>query len=96
MNFIAIKRFFYITFILFFLAFAQSACSSSRDQADGANQNNKKEKKPKKCKYDACHVRMTHYHEGAKYKGKRGGFFTTLFAPKEPKYGQAVPKRRRK
>ncbi len=56
----------------------------------------KSKKKPKKCKLEECHVRMTHYHEGKLVKGKRGGFFTTLFAPKDPLYGQSVPKYNRK
>jgi hypothetical protein len=56
----------------------------------------KSKKKPKKCKLEECHVRMTHYHEGKLVKGKKGGFFTTLFAPKDPLYGQSVPKYNRK
>lgn len=51
-----------------------------------------KKKKVKRCKEDACHVRMNHYHQGQEFKGKRGGFFTRLFAPKQPKYGEALPR----
>ncbi len=52
----------------------------------------KKKKKVKRCKEEACHIRMNHYHQGAEFKGKRGGFFTRLFAPKQPKYGEGLPR----
>ncbi|MGF1532093.1 MAG: hypothetical protein ACFCUI_00190 [Bernardetiaceae bacterium] len=54
-----------------------------------------KKKKVKRCKEDACHVRMNHYHQGQEFKGKKGGIFTNLFPPKQPKYGEALPKQAR-
>lgn len=58
------------------------------NQASEQEAGKKKKKKPKKCKDEGCKVRMSHYHEGAEFKGKRGNFFMRLFTPKESKYGQ--------
>ena len=58
------------------------------NQASEQEAGKKKKKKAKKCKEEGCLVRMSHYHEGAEFKGKRGNFFIRLFTPKESKYGQ--------
>jgi hypothetical protein len=56
----------------------------------------KKKKKPKKCRLESCHVRMSHYHDGAEYLGKRRWFLRPLFYPnKEPKIGQGLKKTKR-
>ncbi|PIY09131.1 MAG: hypothetical protein COZ18_08685 [Flexibacter sp. CG_4_10_14_3_um_filter_32_15] len=65
------------------------SCGGSKKGAQASEQEaGKKKKKPKKCKDEGCKVRMSHYHEGTEYKGKRGNFFIRLFTPKESKYGQ--------
>ena len=66
-----------------------TSCKSNKpsDQAS-EQQAGKKKKKAKKCPDPSCQVRMSHYHEGSEFKGKRGNFFIRLFTPKESKYGQ--------
>jgi hypothetical protein len=96
--------FFQLTFkvsfvvLLSFFAFSFQSCKGNEPKKgdSGEEANQKSKKKPKKCKLEECHVRMSHYHEGKLVKGKRGGFFTTLFAPKDPLYGQSVPKYNRR
>ena len=65
------------------------SCGGNKPSAQASEQEaGKKKKKPKKCKDEGCKVRMSHYHEGTEFKGKRGNFFIRLFTPKESKYGQ--------
>lgn len=73
---------------LFLFSGTLVSCGGSKKGAQASEQQGNKKKKPKKCKDPACLVRMSHYHEGAPYKGKRGNFFIRLFTPKESKYGQ--------
>ena len=86
----------FLLFALSFLGFSTTSCSifqpkqKSNDELFG--QGKKKKKKLKKCKIESCHVRMNHGHEGSEFKGKRCFLFTTLFAPKQPKYGEGLPK----
>ncbi|TAF33981.1 MAG: hypothetical protein EAZ57_04590 [Cytophagales bacterium] len=68
------------------------SCKSKKPELNASEKKKKKKKKVKKCKLPECHVRMNHYHEGAEFRGKRGGIFTAWFAPKQPRYGQANPK----
>ncbi|AFM05027.1 hypothetical protein Fleli_2670 [Bernardetia litoralis DSM 6794] len=64
------------------------AGNKSSNQASEQEAGKKKKKKAKKCKEEGCRVRMSHYHEGSEFKGKRGNIFIRLFTPKESKYGQ--------
>ncbi len=72
---------------LFLFSGTLISCKGNKGQAS-EQEAGKKKKKPKKCKDESCQVRMSHYHEGTAYKGKRGNFFIRLFTPKESKYGQ--------
>lgn len=72
---------------LFLFSGTLVSCAGGNKQAS-EQEAGKKKKKPKKCKDPACLVRMSHYHEGSPFKGKRGNFFVRLFTPKESKYGQ--------
>jgi hypothetical protein len=91
------KRLLYFLLILFSCSLLESCKGSEPKKGeDGKEEDGKKKKKPKKCKLLECRVRMTHYHEGKLVRGKRYGFFTTIFAPKDPLYGQSVPKYNRK
>lgn len=79
-----------LLFSLFLVNGTLSSCRGNKpsDQASEQEAGKKKKKKPKKCKDEGCKVRMSHYHEGSEFKGKRGNFFIRLFTPKESKYGQ--------
>ena len=65
-----------------------TSCRGNKPQDQASEQQGKKKKKAKKCPDPSCQVRMSHYHEGSQFKGKRGNFFIRLFTPKESKYGQ--------
>lgn len=74
---------------LFLFSGALVSCKSNKPQDQASEQEaGKKKKKAKKCPDPSCKVRMSHYHEGSEFKGKRGNFFIRLFTPKESKYGQ--------
>ncbi|WP_338768914.1 hypothetical protein WAF17_08770 [Bernardetia sp. ABR2-2B] len=75
---------------LFVFSGTLTSCRGNKpsDQASEQEAGKKKKKRPKKCKDEGCKVRMSHYHEGQEFKGKRGNFFIRLFTPKESKYGQ--------
>ncbi|WP_375562592.1 hypothetical protein ACE193_08610 [Bernardetia sp. OM2101] len=78
-----------IIFSVFLFSGTLTSCRGNKPSDQASEQEaGKKKKKPKKCKDEGCKVRMSHYHEGSPYKGKRGNFFIRLFTPKESKYGQ--------
>ncbi len=85
------KNIFLLFIICSILVFSGTltSCKSNKPSDQASEQEaGKKKKKPKKCKDESCQVRMSHYHEGTAFKGKRGNFFIRLFTPKESKYGQ--------
>ncbi len=88
--------FFLCIFLAFAAFFAVPSCKSKKPDLNASEEKKKKKKKVKKCKMPFCHVRMNHYHDGAEFRGKRGGGFTAWFAPKQPRYGQANPKYKKK
>lgn len=83
------SSFLLIIFSIFLFSGTLASCKSNKPSDQASEQEaGKKKKKPKKCKDEGCKVRMSHYHEGSEFKGKRGNFFMRLFTPKESKYGQ--------
>lgn len=93
------KRYLLLTLLVIGLGSAEFSCgifNKGPKDVEFTKEEKKKKKKVKRCKEEACHVRMNHYHQGQEFKGKRGGFFTSLFAPKQPKYGEGLPKKRRR
>jgi hypothetical protein len=89
--------------LLFLLIFATSvsmmatSCGSSK-KAQGSEEQGKKKKKKKapRCKMKSCHVRMTHMHDGAEFRGKCNWFLRRwLYFGKEPKIGEGLKKAKR-
>ncbi|MCU0391761.1 MAG: hypothetical protein MUE81_11645 [Thermoflexibacter sp.] len=96
-----IKRFFkYCIFSLLLLVSVQgiTSCSGSKPQAQSSEEQGKKKKKKKvpRCKMPSCHVRMTHLHDGAEFRGKKTWFLKDWFYfGKEPKVGEGLRKTKR-
>jgi len=80
-----------------FLLALMSSCSIFGGGKKSENGEDKQKKpKPLKCRYEACHVRMNHYHEGQEYKGKRKWFLRPFFFfNKNPKIGEGRKEDRR-
>jgi hypothetical protein len=92
------SRWYTYIFVAFLLIF--SACRSQAPVGDQAGEgDSKKKQKLKRCPLPSCHVRMDHAHADADvsgmFKGKRGCFIRRIFTPKNPKYGQGLPRNKR-
>ncbi len=84
--------------MLIFMSFSALSCGifGGKKNKEGQGMEREKKKKPKKCKLESCHVRMTHMHEGAEYKGKRKWYLKPFFfCNREPKIGQGLKKDKR-
>lgn len=86
--------------MLLFMCFSVYSCGifgKRKSNKEGQGMEQEKKKKPKKCKLKSCHVRMTHMHEGAEFKGKRKWYLRPFFfCNREPKIGQGIKKDKRK